>query len=150
VVRFYGGLTLDELGGRGLRWPEQEAAATLGESSRIATEIPQNAPPPSNAPGNGALRLGRYKPIWADPQVEISPALHYTIARQQVELSPEDAARLGIASGQTVQVSQNGTRLTGTAKVRSGVPEGTAFLADGIAADSANALTEATIEVHGP
>jgi len=28
------------------------------------------------------------------------------------------------------------------------VPEGVAFLADGIAADSANALTEREIEVH--
>jgi anaerobic selenocysteine-containing dehydrogenase len=94
--------------------------------------------------------LGRYKPIWADPQVEISPALHYTIARQQLELSPEDAARLGISSGEAVEISQNGTRLSGTAQVRSGVPEGTAFLAEGIAADSANALTEDTIEVRKP
>jgi anaerobic selenocysteine-containing dehydrogenase len=94
--------------------------------------------------------LGRYKPIWADPQVEISPALQYTIARQQVELSPEDAARLGISSGQTVEIAQNGTRLSGTAQVRSGVPEGTVFLAEGIASDSANALTENTIEVRKP
>jgi anaerobic selenocysteine-containing dehydrogenase len=94
--------------------------------------------------------LGRYRPIWADPQVEISPALHYTIARQQLELSPEDAARLGIASGDEVQVAQNGTRLTAAAQVRSGVPEGTAFLAEGIASESANALTEESIEVRKP
>jgi NADH-quinone oxidoreductase subunit G len=118
----------------------------VGDFSRIAGEISQT----SDAPKNGALRLGRYRPIWADPQVEISPALHYTIARQQVELSPEDAARLGIASGQTVEVSQNGTRLEGTAQVRSGVPTGTAFLAEGIAAESANLLTEPTIDVRKP
>jgi anaerobic selenocysteine-containing dehydrogenase len=94
--------------------------------------------------------LGRYRPIWADPQVEISPALHYTIAHQQVELSPEDAARLGIASGETVVVSQNGTQLRGTAQIRSGIPIGTAFLAEGIASESANALTEPTIEVRKP
>src|SRR5581483_1767508 len=96
---------------------------------------------------DGALRLGRYRPIWAAPEVEISPALHFAIAQQQVELSPEDAQRLSISSGDTVQVAQNGTRLKARAQVRSGVPEGTAFLADGIESDSANALTEPTIQI---
>ncbi len=44
-------------------------------------------------------------------------------------------------------ISQNGTRLNGRAAVRTGVPEGTAFLATGIAQDSANALTEPRVEV---
>jgi formate dehydrogenase major subunit len=94
--------------------------------------------------------VGTYKPIWASPEVEISPALHYTIATQQAELSPEDAERLGIRSGETIEVSQNGTRLSATAAVRSGVPEGTVFLATGIAAASANALTEPTVEISKP
>ena len=79
--------------------------------------------------------------------MEISPALHFTIARQQLELSPEDARRLGISGGDTVEVSQNGTRLRAKAVVRSGVSAGTAFLAEGIADDSANALTGGEIEV---
>ena len=45
-------------------------------------------------------------------------------------------------------MSQNGTRLTASAHVRYGVPEGTAFLADGIAEASANAFTEPIVEVH--
>jgi anaerobic selenocysteine-containing dehydrogenase len=80
--------------------------------------------------------------------VEISPALKFTIAHQQVELSPADAERLGIGNGETVEVAQNGTRLRGTAAVRTGVPDGTAFLAEGIAEDSANALTEPVVEVR--
>jgi hypothetical protein len=44
-------------------------------------------------------------------------------------------------------VAQNGTRLAATALIRSSVPAGSAFLADGIAHDSANALTESLIEV---
>ncbi len=52
--------------------------------------------------------------------------------------------------GDTVDVAQNGTRLRATAAVRSGVPQGAAFLADGIADDSANALTEPLIEVIKP
>jgi hypothetical protein len=46
-----------------------------------------------------------------------------------------------------VIVAQNGTRLHATALVRSDVPAGSAFLADGIAVDSANRLTEPLIEV---
>jgi NADH-quinone oxidoreductase subunit G len=153
AVPFYAGLTLEELGGRGVRWPEREAASALladGRSAEIVPTTSTTEPAEASAAAGVGLRLGRYRPIWADPQVEISPALQYTIARQQVELSPEDAQRLGIGAGETVEVSQNGTRLTGTAQVRSGVPVGTAFLAEGIAENSANALTEDMIEVRKP
>jgi hypothetical protein len=46
-----------------------------------------------------------------------------------------------------VLISQNGTRLSGRAAVRTGVPKGTAFVATGLAADSANVLTEPVAEV---
>jgi len=142
AVPFYAGLTLEQIGGRGVRWPEraQASAFVVGDIPPIRGEIAQHPP-------NGALRLGTYKPIWAAPEVEISPSLHYTIARQQAELSPEDARRLGISSGERLQISQNGTTLHATAAVRSGVPEGTVFLATGIAQDSANALTEPFVTV---
>jgi anaerobic selenocysteine-containing dehydrogenase len=112
------------------------------------------AAPREDAPESGEsaeaarpLRVGTFRPFWAEPDVEISPSLHFTIARQQLEISPADARRLGIASGQAVEVRQNGASLRAKAVVRSGVAEGTAFLADGLAVDSANALTGQTIEV---
>jgi NADH-quinone oxidoreductase subunit G len=119
----------------------------VGDKRNIEVEISHA---PARQQQNGALRLGTYRPIWASPEVEISPALQYAIAHQQAELSPEDARRLGIVTGETLEVSQNGTRLTAKAAVRSGVPEGTIFLATGIAADDANALTEPTVEVRKP
>ncbi len=148
AVPFYAGLTLEEVGGRGVRWQDREAASafSLGDNSDRDREIPHGAPPPQN----GALRLGTYRPIWASPEVEISPALQYTIVRQQAELSPEDARRLGVVTGETLEISQNGTALKAKAAVRSGVPEGTVFLATGIPADSANALTEPFVEVRKP
>ncbi len=156
AVPFYEGITLEEIGGHGVRWPAREQAARVdsgGSSSDGGPAHDRQAPalaaPPQNG-SNGGLRLGTYRPIWAAPEVEISPALHYTIAHQQIELSPADAQRLGIASGETVQVAQlddSGTRLRATAAVRSGVPAGTAFLATGIAEDSANELTEPFVEV---
>jgi NADH-quinone oxidoreductase subunit G len=174
-VPFYAGLTLEEIGGRGVRWPLREQAAALprGETAARPDERPagirspqssaQHPASPEGATGESsgypdraappqyasidALRLGTYRPIWASPEVEISPALKFAVPEQLVELSPEDARRLGIGQGETVQVAQNGTRLLGRAHVRSGVPKGTAFLAEGVASESANALTEPLIEV---
>jgi NADH-quinone oxidoreductase subunit G len=153
AVPFYRGLTLEEVGGRGVRWVERDAASEMpaaGDEAR-PTEAAAAAFAVSadgGAPSNGSLRLGTYRSIWAAPEVEISPALKYTIPRQLVELSPQDALARGITDGDAIAVSQNGTRLHGWAHVRSGVPAGSAFLADGISEDSANAFTEPVVEVH--
>ncbi len=152
AVPFYEGLTLEEIAGRGVRWPAREQAAALatpaGGSPRPTTT--EAAGTGAGDPHDGALRLGTYRPIWAAPEVDISPSLQYTVARQQLELSPEDAERLGVIHGDEVQVAQNGTRLKARAHVRTGVPAGAAFLADGIAQDSANALTEPEVLVSKP
>ena len=165
AVPFYAGLTLERLGGRGVRWQETDAADAMPAAGDAPAAAGGPARPPaagdttggptfgghvaaSGTPGtNGELRLGTYRSIWAAPEVEISPALQYTIAEQVVELAPQDAERLGVSNGETVQVSQNGTRLSATAAVRTGVPPGTVFLASGIAKDSANALTVPLVEV---
>jgi NADH-quinone oxidoreductase subunit G len=97
---------------------------------------------------NGHLRLGTYRSIWAAPEVEISPALKFTVAEQLVELSPEDARRLEILHGDDVEVGSDGTRVRGRVHVRTGVPAGSAFLAAGIAKESANTLTEPLVEVR--
>jgi NADH-quinone oxidoreductase subunit G len=165
AVPFYKGLTLQEIGGQGVRWQEREAASAFdlgGKPNIEGLSSHDSAAPESGAsqsegeyagrhgrrPPRQALRLGTYRSIWASPEVEISPALHSTVARQQAELSPQDAQRLGIASGEEIEVAQNGTRLRAAAAVRSGIPEGTVFLATGIADDSANALTEPEVEVR--
>jgi NADH-quinone oxidoreductase subunit G len=147
AVPFYGGLTLEEIGGRGVRWQEREAASAF-PAPDAPTAATSAAPAAPAVATNGTLRLGTYRSIWAAPEVELSPALIFTIARQQIEISPEDAQRLGIGPGDAVDVSQNGTRLSGTVHIRTGVPAGSVFLADGIANGSANAFTEPTVEVH--
>jgi NADH-quinone oxidoreductase subunit G len=40
AVPFYAGLTLDEIGGRGVRWPEREAASAFGSEHQAADEAP--------------------------------------------------------------------------------------------------------------
>jgi len=151
AVPFYRGITLEAIAGRGVRWPELDVASELpAPASGQARHARPAESAAAIASSNGVLRLGTYRSIWAAPEVEISPALKFTVARQQVELSPEDASRLGIGNGDAIDVAQNGTRLRGSAHVRSGVPAGTVFLADGIADESANALTERVVEVSKP
>ncbi len=151
AVPFYRGISLEAIAGRGVRWPELDVASELTAPASDQARPAEASRAASNGTlSNGALRLGTYRSIWAAPEVEISPALKFTVARQQVELSPEDALRLGIGNGEAVAVSQNGTTLRGTAHVRSGIPAGTAFLADGIAEESANALTDRVVEVSKP
>ncbi len=161
AVPFYGGLTLDQIGGRGVRWPARAQAAALPAPAAGSAPAASSAPaaagkaePAASQPAkrlaahaDDALKLGTYRPIWAAPEVEISPALQYAIAEQTLELSPADAQRLGVQSGEQVEVAQNGTRLRARAVVRTGVVNGTAFLADGLAAESANSLTEPLVKV---
>ncbi|HWC26744.1 MAG TPA: NADH-quinone oxidoreductase subunit NuoG, partial [Solirubrobacteraceae bacterium] len=137
AVPFYAGLTLDELGGRGLRWPARPAAAAwpAADIGPFGLETPLHAPTDA-----GALRLGTFRSIWAAPQVELSPALKFLHARQRAELSPRDAQRLGVAHGDRVTVSSNGSRVQATAVLRSTVPEGSIFLEEGISEDSASEL----------
>ncbi|MDQ6815950.1 MAG: NADH-quinone oxidoreductase subunit NuoG [Actinomycetota bacterium] len=168
AVPFYGGLTLEELGGRGIRWPGREHASAMPEglldaphpsddASENGARPDQDASQASGIPDR-ILRLGRYRPIWAAPEVEISPSLHFTIAEQRLELSPQDAGRLGVSGGEVVEVAQRnrgpqtngGPRVRATAVIRAGVPAGVAFLADGLASDSANVLTEPSILVRKP
>ncbi|MGH2842254.1 MAG: NADH-quinone oxidoreductase subunit NuoG, partial [Solirubrobacteraceae bacterium] len=99
AVPFYSGLTLEQIGGRGLRWPQTGAALAMPAGEVAAPSTPVASEPPAEADrsaGNGRLRLGTYRPIWAGSEVELSPALAFTIAEQLVELAPQDADRLGI------------------------------------------------------
>ena len=148
AVPFYAGLSLEAIGGRGVRWQERDAASAFPSGADAASAARPSQAAPANGLSNGGLRLGTYRSIWAAPEVEISPALKFTVAQQQVELAPSDAERLGIMPGEAIEVSQNGTRLAATAHIRTGVPAGTAFLAEGIADASANAFTEPVVEVH--
>jgi NADH-quinone oxidoreductase subunit G len=147
-VPFYRGLTLEEIGGRGVRWQEREAASSFPSGADAASAARPSRAVPAHGASNGGLRLGTYRSIWAAPEVEISPALKFTVARQQAEIAPEDALRLGISPGDAIDVSQNGTSITAIAHVRTGVPAGTTFLAEGIPNGSANAFTEPEVEVH--
>jgi NADH-quinone oxidoreductase subunit G len=145
AVPFYAGLTLEELGGRGERWPDREQASAAPGAEPGPFELES---PPAAAEANGALRLGRYRSIWAAPEVEVSPALKFLAARQLIELSPADAERRGIANGDEVEVAANGHVVRGVAALRARAPESTVFVAEGLAQDGGNLLDEPLADVR--
>lgn len=70
AVPFYAGLTLEELGGRGVRWQERESAS----------EFPE--PPAAGSSADATSTNGAASPIspsslWDAPEVEFSPSLKF-------------------------------------------------------------------------
>jgi len=86
--------------------------------------------------------------------VAASPALKFLAPEQRAELSPADAQRLGIANGDTVEVSFEGAGVRAQALLRAAVPEGSVFLIEAMSGDDAvNALTNGEprlVEVRRP
>jgi NADH-quinone oxidoreductase subunit G len=129
AVPFYADVTLDAIGGRGLRWPATAGAIrwpAVGGASRV-----RETPPAGVGGGeiNGRLRLGNYRSIWAGPEVAASPALKFLRARARVELSPVDAKRLAVFDGDKVVVGGHGEAVVdATVHLRASVPPGSAFL----------------------
>ncbi|MFN8174551.1 MAG: NADH-quinone oxidoreductase subunit NuoG [Solirubrobacteraceae bacterium] len=137
AVPFYAGITPEEIGGRGVRWPEREAAAAAPAGASAPFEL---AEPPVTASPNGALRLGTFRSIWASPEVEVSPALKFLARGAQAELSPADAERLGVAPGEIVEVGSAEASVRASVALRASVPAGSVFLETGLAEGSAGAL----------
>jgi len=142
-VPFYAGVTHDELGGKGGRWQEREAASAF-RAPEVA-DAPAAAGEPS---ANGGLRLGTYRDLWASEVTERNAALRFLTPAQRVELSVADAERLGLSNGDEVEVRANGTALRARAALRGRMLPGTAFLIEGTSEENANALDGArTVEV---
>jgi predicted molibdopterin-dependent oxidoreductase YjgC len=75
--------------------------------------------------GGGPLQLVRYRALFSGPAVERVPELQFQRPARELELAPEDASVRGIATGDLVRVSSNGTsvelRARVNARLRAGV-----------------------------
>ncbi|HET8672648.1 MAG TPA: NADH-quinone oxidoreductase subunit NuoG [Thermoleophilaceae bacterium] len=135
AVPFYGGLTLEEIGGRGVRWQERDAASALEAVPLPDTEL--ETPPELPAKG---LRLGTAPSLWAGRETRHAAVLRFLAPEQTLEISIEDAQRLGVNTGERVSVSVNGRSVHARARVREQVPLGSVFLLEGTETDNATAL----------
>jgi NADH-quinone oxidoreductase subunit G len=167
-VPFYAGLTHDEIGGQGVRWPARDAASAYtqaaGAGAGDASPEPSTRPgrvrdgadaaseegdaDASPVPASGGLRLGTYRDLWATEVTERNPALRFLTPTQTVELAVADAERLGLADGDNVEVRSNGTSIRARVALRERIRPGAAFLIEGTSEDNANALAGAeTVEI---
>jgi len=164
-VPFYADITLDRIGGMGVRWPSAVNAEggfgapsagtqrpsqedpSAGSGTRSAAAPDEGRPEPSSASKSpSALRLGTYRDLWSGYVTEQNPALEFLAPDQTLELNPADAERLGVQHGQRVEVTSDGegdTTLIATVALRERMLEGTAFLIEGTATDGANVLAGA-------
>jgi NADH-quinone oxidoreductase subunit G len=162
AVPFYAGIDDAEIGGRGVRWQDRDAASALpkldgasesgaagppsslgawqerGQSSADADQA--NSAKRSEGEPASPLTLGTYRDIWAGPITELNPPLKFLQPRQRVELSPADAERLGVSNGDTVRVSQNGSAVEASVQLRERIEQGVCFLIEGTAENNANGL----------
>jgi NADH-quinone oxidoreductase subunit G len=76
-IPFYAGITLEEIGGRGIRWQERDAAASFpaGAVGGVAELQPAGA---------DAGELAGYRSVWDAPEVEHSPALEFLFPRREL------------------------------------------------------------------
>ena len=74
AVPFYAGLSLEEIGGRGIRWQERPAADAYPQADVAAgDQLPaQLQPSPPDA-----AELAAYRSVWDATEVEFSPALEF-------------------------------------------------------------------------
>ncbi len=138
AVPFYAGLTLEEIGGRGVRWQERAAAEAFpaGPAGPFDVGEPAAAPSP-----NGVLRLGTFRSVWAAPEVENAPALKFLARHATLEVAPVDAERLGIENGDRITVTTDDRSVEARAALRGNAPAGTVFLDAGLPEGGAGELT---------
>jgi NADH-quinone oxidoreductase subunit G len=149
AVPFYGGLTYEEIGGRGLRWQDRNEAARLPQSPLPSLDV--ETPPELPRPGDGRLLLGTAPSLWACRETDHAPSLRFLAPHQRVEMSVADARHLDIQPGELVEVAHNGTSVHARAALRSAVPQGRVFMIEGTGQDNATALLNGeptTVEVR--
>jgi NADH-quinone oxidoreductase subunit G len=115
--RIYDGLPYGEVG---------EHADLRTRSEAPAPELPE--PPP--APEGEGLRLVRYKALFSGPAIERVPELQFQRPAREVELAPADARARGIATGEPVRVSHNGTSVELQARVNAALRSGLVRIAE--------------------
>jgi NADH-quinone oxidoreductase subunit G len=123
--RAFGGVTYEDLGDQA-RLP-QRTPQTEEDESRD-----EPVPPKASA---GGLQLLRYRPLFSGAAVERVPELQFQRPAPEIELSPEDAERLGVNRGDPVSVRSNGTSVELRAALNRSLKPGVARVAEDHAGD---------------
>ncbi len=125
--KIFAGVPFGEVGERAPLGPRTPVEGKL----RFAEETVKQA---------GGLRLVRYRPLFSGPAVERVPELQFQRPPAEVALAFDDASRRGIANGDRVTVSSNGTSVALRAAVSRKLPAGLVRIADEHAGELARAV----------
>jgi NADH-quinone oxidoreductase subunit G len=160
-VPFYAGITHEEIGGTGVRWQERNNSADILRSAsgvggsgrdpggRSTGATQDSVLSPGESSSGGRVRVGTYRDLWAAEVTDRSPALRFLAPKQALEVAPADADRLGLGSGDEVDVRSNGTSVRARISIHERVRPGTGFLIDGLG-DGAGALRDELVEISKP
>jgi predicted molibdopterin-dependent oxidoreductase YjgC len=111
----YGGLGYGRVGERAALPPRPEAA-----------ELPTPPAEPTRRDEGKGLRLLLYRPLFSGPAVDRVPELQFQRPGPEIELSPDDAGRIGVEPGAGVHVRSNGTSVELRARVNKRLVTGVA------------------------
>ena len=105
------GITHEEIGGTGVRWQEREAGVRRSPrrpDGRAERRL-RCRHAPAAARRRGGLRLGHLPRSLGRPRSPSAPRPCASCAQAALELAPADAERLGVGTGDEVDVRSNGT-----------------------------------------
>ncbi len=93
AVPFYAGLTLEEIGGRGVRWQEREGASAFpastpgtGAAGAATGDATDAATPGADTTPEDAADVAGWRSVWDAQEVEFSPALQFLFPREKAVL----------------------------------------------------------------
>ncbi|MDQ8046332.1 MAG: NADH-quinone oxidoreductase subunit NuoG, partial [Patulibacter sp.] len=144
-VPFYAGISLDDIGGKGVRWPDHASASAWPKGLK---DFAAKADPLVVPSANGTLRLARAGSMWRGPKVSASPALRFLVPSADARLSPVDAERLGLADGAPATLVVDGVESVFTTRLDSRVPAGTVVAQAGVPGGGADELPLGPVEVR--
>ena len=124
AVPFYAGITLDEIGGHGVRWQEREAAVGARRAGAVDRAARRRRPPRPRACAPATSPT-----LWGGPETEHAPSLRFLATGPRAELSAEDARAAGRRDRRRGAARPPAAcSVAVVATVRTGVPAGSVFL----------------------
>jgi formate dehydrogenase alpha subunit len=157
LTPIYGGVAYNRLEGKGLQWPCPDAnhpGTPYLHKERFASGkgrfMPDEYLPPAELPDDDyplLLTTGRVLFHYhTGTMTRRSPTLTEQVNEAFVEIHPENAARLGVAAGDTVRVASRRGQIELAARVTEIVPPGVVFIPFHFAEAAANVLTHAALD----
>jgi NADH-quinone oxidoreductase subunit G len=143
---YYGGNAFENTTGLGVQYP---SAADQGEPVVIGVTNPSHVANPSHAVTGDLVAVPTTLLYDRGTTFIRSDVMRPRIPKSYIEINSADAARLGIADGETVVLSVNGNDMQATARVDGRAPEGAVLVPQSLGGPALSGAGEAAIRKAG-